>query len=68
MNYTWPSDEQFACLQTQTEIDGAVTMLNLLSFKETADYVDNPQPTNTADRRSGQTAGKHRNDQDRLRA
>ena len=43
MVYSWPSDEQWAYIQSQINSEGTVTMLNLLKYRETADYSDHPE-------------------------
>lgn len=43
MNYIWPSDKQWASIQNQIVSGGSVTMLNLLKYRDTADYSGHPE-------------------------
>lgn len=43
MGYCWPSEEQWAYIQSQADTAGKVTMLNLLKFRESADYSGHPE-------------------------
>ena len=42
MSHLWPTPEQFAALTRRAGEPGAVTMLNLLRYRETAAYADHP--------------------------
>ena len=42
MNYIWPSEEQWSYIQNQVDKTGPVRMLNLLKYRENADYSGHP--------------------------
>ena len=44
MNYIWPTETQFEYLQNRTG-SGPLTMLNLLRYRDSADYADHPGET-----------------------
>ena len=43
MDYSWPSEKQWAYVRSQIACTGTVTMLNLLKYRDSADYSDHPE-------------------------
>lgn len=43
MNFTWPSAAQFDALQARADDPRPITMLNLLRYREQADYSGHPE-------------------------
>ena len=43
MGYIWPSEEQSAYVRSQIDREGTATMLNLLKFRDSADYSGHSQ-------------------------
>jgi len=45
MKYTWPTDEQLTTLDQRRDDSRTITMLNLLRYRERADYSEHPDET-----------------------
>ena len=57
--YIWPGEEQWSYLQGKLASEGTVTMLNLLKYRDSADYSGHPDETPCSGRAAYERYKKH---------